>query len=282
MRSIIRLEAAGFRYREREIFSELNLALEEGEILGLIGPNSSGKTTLLKLMDGLLRPQRVKVFLEEKDLAQIPRSQIARSIAVVPQTMEVPFYFTVGEIVLMGRATYLGRFGWEKQKDLNICREAMILAGVAGLEERPFWELSEGEKQRVLIARALAQEPKVMLLDEPTSHLDINHQIAINELIRNLNQEKNLTVLHISHDLNLAAEYCHRIALLHRGSVFSLGTPAEVITAESILRVYEAKVMVDKNPITGAPRVMPVGRAGAGGNGLCARPNPGGCEAKSS
>ncbi len=266
MPSIIRLESAVFRYRAREIFSELTLSLEEGEILGLIGPNSSGKTTLLKLMDGLLRPQRGKVLLEEKDLNKISRSQVARSIAVVPQTMEVPFSFNVGEIVLMGRAAYLGRFGWEKKKDLSIAREAMALAGVAGLEERPFWELSEGEKQRVLVARALAQEPKVILLDEPTSHLDINHQIEINELIRRLNQEKNLTVLHISHDLNLAAEYCHRIVLLHRGSVFSVGTPAEVITEENIRQVYEATVMVEKNPLSGAPRVMPIGRARVGKN----------------
>ncbi|MFH1758718.1 MAG: ABC transporter ATP-binding protein [Pseudomonadota bacterium] len=261
MPSIIRLESVAFRYREREIFSELTLSLEEGEILGLIGPNSSGKTTLLKLMDGLLRPQGGKVLLEEKDLSKISRSQVARSIAVVPQTMEVPFSFTVGEIVLMGRAVHLGRFGWEKQEDLSIAGEAMALAGVAGLEERPFWELSEGEKQRVLVARALAQEPKVILLDEPTSHLDINHQIEINELIRRLNQEKNLTVLHISHDLNLAAEYCHRIVLLHRGSVFSVGTPAEVITEENIRRVYEATVMVEKNPVSGAPRVTPLAKA---------------------
>jgi iron complex transport system ATP-binding protein len=266
MASIIKLEGAAFRYREREIFSELTLTLEAGEILGLIGPNSSGKTTLLKLMDGLLRPQGGKVFLEGNDLNRIPRSQIARTIAVVPQTMEVPFSFTVGEIVLMGRATYLGRFGWERQRDLSIAREAIGLAGVAGLEERPFWELSEGEKQRVLIARALAQEPKVMLLDEPTSHLDLNHQMAINELIRNLNQEKNLTVLHISHDLNLAAEYCHRMVLLHRGSVYAMGPPAEVITEDNIRQVYEAAVRVERNPLSGAPRVLPIGRLKAAAN----------------
>ncbi|MGD0626995.1 MAG: ABC transporter ATP-binding protein [Thermodesulfobacteriota bacterium] len=267
MPSIIRLESVAFRYPEREIFSRLTLSLEEGEILGLIGPNSSGKTTLLKLMDGLLRPHQGKVFLEEKDLSKISRSQVARSIAVVPQTMEVPFSFTVGEIVLMGRGPYLGRFGWEQQKDLRIAREAMALTGVAGLEERPFWELSEGEKQRVLIARALAQEPKVILLDEPTSHLDINHQIEINELIRQLNLQKSLTVLNISHDLNLAAEYCHRIVLLRRGSVFSVGTPSTVITEENIRRVYETIVMVEKNPLSGAPRVTPIGRTRMEKNG---------------
>jgi iron complex transport system ATP-binding protein len=260
MPSIIRMETVDFRYPERPIFSGLSLSLEAGEVLGLIGPNSSGKTTLLKLMDGLLQPQGGRILLEERNLDQIPRAQVARTIAVVPQAMEVPFSFTVGEIVLMGRAPYLTRFGWEKQKDLDVAHEAMALTDVAGLGERTFWELSQGERQRVLIARALAQEPKVILLDEPTSHLDINHQVEINELIRGLNLQKGLTVLHISHDLNLAAEYCHRVILLHRGSVFSAGVPSEVISEENIRRVYETKVLVEKNPLSGAPRITLLGK----------------------
>jgi len=260
MPSIINLEAVNFSYPGREIFSHLDLSLKEGEILGLIGPNSSGKTTLLKLMDGLLYPQKGKVFLLGKEIPKIPRRQVARTIAVVPQEMEVPFAFTVGEIILMGRAPYLSRFGWERPKDLSVAREAMALTDVAGLEDRPFLKLSQGEKQRVLIARALAQEPRVILLDEPTSHLDLNHQVEINELIRSLNFQKKLTVLNISHDLNLAAEYCHRLVLLSRGSIFAVGTPAEVITEENIRRVYETNVMVEKNPLSGAPRVTAIGK----------------------
>jgi iron complex transport system ATP-binding protein len=259
--AIIKLESASFRYPGREIFHDLSLSLEEGEILSLIGPNSSGKTTLLKLMDGLLEPQRGKVFLDGEELRRLSRSRVAKRVAVVPQEMEVPFSFTVGEIVLMGRAPYLGRFGWETRKDLDIAREAMALTDVAELEERMFAELSQGEKQRVSMARALAQQPGVILLDEPASHLDINHQVEIHELIRRLNLEKNLTVLNISHDLNLAAEYSHRMVLLHRGSIYALGTPSTVITEENIRRVYETTVMVEKNPISGAPRVTPVGKS---------------------
>jgi iron complex transport system ATP-binding protein len=261
MPSIIELQGVDFQYPGRKIFSGLNLSLEEGEILGLIGPNSSGKTTLLKLADGLLQPRRGRVLLDGEDLNRLSRSRVARYVAVVPQAMEVPFSFRGAEIVLMGRAPYLGRFGWEKQRDLEVAREAMVLTDVADLGDRPFWELSQGEKQRILIARALAQEPKVILLDEPTSHLDINHQVEIHELIRRLNSERNLTVLHISHDLNLAAEYCHRMILLHRGSVFSTGTPSSVITEENIRRVYEARVLVEKNPLSGAPRITPLGRS---------------------
>jgi iron complex transport system ATP-binding protein len=257
---ILKAESVSFRYPGREIFHDLSLSLEEGEVVGLIGPNSSGKTTLLKILDGILCPDRGEVFLEGKQVRRLPRSEIARMIAVVPQEMEVPFSFTAGEIVLMGRAPYLGRFAWEKKKDLDIAREGMALTDVLDLEKRPFFELSQGERQRVLMARAIAQEPKVILLDEPTSHLDINHQVELNELIRRLNEDRNLTVLNISHDLNLAAEYSQRIVLLHRGTIFAAGPPAEVLTEENIRRGYETTVLVEKNPLSGAPRVVPIGR----------------------
>ena len=208
MPEILRAESVSFRYPGREVFRDLNLSLEEGEIVGLIGPEQlredhapedPGRHPGAGAGEGS--------SCEGKEFAGLPRAEVARTIAVVPQEMEVPFSFTAGEIVLMGRAPYLGRFAWEKKKDLDIAREGMALTDVLDLEKRPFFELSQGEKQRVLMARALAQEPKVILLDEPTSHLDINHQVELNELIRRLNEDRNLTVLNISHDLNLAAEY---------------------------------------------------------------------------
>ena len=184
MPGILRAEAVAFRYPGREVFHDLSLSLEEGEDQGLIGPNSSGKTTLLKILDGILHPGQGNVFLGGKDIRRLSRSEIARQIAVVPQEMEVPFSFTAGEIVLMGRSPYLGRFDWEKKRDLDVASEGMVLTDVLDLEKRAFVELSQGEKQRVLMARALAQEPRIILLDEPTSHLDINHQVELNELIR--------------------------------------------------------------------------------------------------
>jgi iron complex transport system ATP-binding protein len=261
--AILRAESVFFEYPGREVFRDLTLALEEGEIIGLIGPNSSGKTTLLKILDGVLAPHRGRVLLRGREVRKLPRSEIARTIAVVPQGMEVPFSFTAGEIVLMGRAPYLGRFSWEKKKDLDVAREAMALTDVLELEKRLFFELSQGEKQRVLMARALTQEPKIILLDEPTSHLDISHQVELHELIRRLNEDRNLTVLNISHDLNLAAEYSNRIVLLHRGTIFAAGPPGKVLTEENIRRVYETTVLVEKNPLSGAPRVVPVGRTRA-------------------
>ncbi len=258
MSSTISLEGVWFGYPERQIFAELNFSLEKGEILGLIGPNSSGKTTLLKIMAGLLPPQKGRVLLNGQDLRSFSRAQVARHIAVVPQEVHVPFSFTVAEIVLMGRAPYLKRLGWEKAHDLKVAQEAMALTDVAGLENRFFWELSQGEKQRVLIARALAQEAQVLLMDEPTSHLDLNHQIEINELMQRLNSEKKLTVLHISHDLNLAAEFSHRLVLLHQGAVFARGRPEEVLTEENIRRVYEMEVVIEKNPFSGVPRVLAI------------------------
>ncbi|MBI4495589.1 MAG: ABC transporter ATP-binding protein [Deltaproteobacteria bacterium] len=259
MPPILSLESVSFRYGGREVFRDLNLHLEEGEILGLVGPNGSGKTTLGKLAGGLLRPQAGRVLLRDRDTARIPRDRLARLIGMVPQITEAPFPFSVEEVVLMGRGPFLGRFGWEGPRDLEVARRAMDLTRVVGLKDRSFSELSGGERQRVLLARALTQEPEILLLDEPTSQLDIRHQAEVLDLIRRLNGERGLTVLHICHDLNMAAERCHRLAILREGAVLCTGPPAAVVTEGNILRVYGAAVAVERNPITGALRVTPGG-----------------------
>lgn len=236
----------------------------QGEILGVIGPNGSGKTSLLKLLAKLLQPQEGFVQLFDRDLTTLPQKTIARSVAFVPQESTQVFPFTIFEIVLMGRfplyrSRILGEWGWEGEEDLSLAEEAMTAMGVLSLAHRSIGEVSSGERQRVMIARALAQQPRILLLDEPTAFLDLNHQVEICTTLRRMNRDDGLTVIWVSHDLNLASQYCDRLLLLHRGTLFKFGTPAEVIQPTAIANVYGCDVLVDRHPMTGVPRVtLPV------------------------
>ncbi len=244
-----------FRYERSWVLNDLSFEVKEGEILGIIGPNGSGKTTILRILSRVLVPEDGEVYIKGKDLLDLKTREIARIIGVVPQDTYFPFPFTVCQIVLMGRSPWLSGMGFESSKDLQIASQAMALTNTLSLSERLIFELSGGERQRTIIARALAQEPEVMLLDEPTCYLDIGHQIEIYDLIKKLNAEKRLTVIIVSHDLNLAAEYCDRLILLDGGRIHKMGSPNDVITEENLSRVYQSKVLVEKNPVTGAPRV---------------------------
>ena len=195
----------------------ISLAIDRGEIAGIIGPNGSGKTTLLKLLSKVLKQESGSIRLMGRDLASMKHKEIARIVGVVPQGTSIAFSFTVREVVLMGRSPHLGILQMEQEADLKIADNAMGLTDTLELADRNIDELSGGECQRVIIARALAQEPKIMLLDEPTSYLDINHQLEIFDLIKRLNKERDLTVVIVSHDLNMAAEYCDRLILLKDG-----------------------------------------------------------------
>lgn len=242
-------------------------AVEPGAFLGIIGPNGSGKTTLLKVMNGLLRPQAGEVRLCGRSLEGMRRRDVAGVIAVVPQEGAVPLTFSVEEMVLMGRTPHLGRFGFEGKADFRIAREAMDRTGVLDLARRPYDALSGGERQRVLIARALAQEPRLILLDEPTAHLDIRHQAGIFDLMKDLNRRRGLTVVAVTHDINLAALYSDEVLLLADGRLHGAGPPGAVVTEANIRRVYRTAVHVDFHPETGLPRVTPAGYAGSGGPG---------------
>jgi iron complex transport system ATP-binding protein len=233
----------------------MSLDVQTGEMIGIIGPNGSGKTTLLKVIDGLLVPQHGEMLVRGADIRQKNRRELAALMAFVPQELSLVFPFTVQEIVMMGRYHHLGRLHFEGGNDYLIVEKAMAMTDTLPFAGRLINHLSGGERQRVLIARALAQQSEILLLDEATAFLDIKHQIALFELIKTLNREINITVLVVTHDINLAAQYTDRVILLRGGEIHSLGRPDEVITASKIGEVYETDVLVDQNPRTGAPRV---------------------------
>ncbi|GCE49413.1 iron complex transport system ATP-binding protein [Thermosporothrix hazakensis] len=233
-----------FGYNRQELLHEVSLAIQTGEMVGLLGPNGSGKTTLLRLLSGIFQPWKGQILLEGRELRQWGRRDVAQRIAVVPQELHMPFAFTVKHMVEMGRTPFIRSFfGSQGSRDREAVQEAMAIAGVADLAERIFNELSGGERQRVLVAMALAQEPSVLLLDEPTAHLDIKYQIETLELVRRLNREHKVTVLAALHDLNLAARYFPRLILFQRGIVAD-SNPAEVLDPALLRRVYGVDVQV--------------------------------------
>ena len=257
-RRVIEIKDLHFGYNGEEILKGISLDLERGEILGVIGPNGSGKSTLIKLVSGLLSPWKGDVTLMDRPLHSYSRRAIAQRIASVSQNIERDFPFTVREIVAMGRAPYLGRFSVETKGDKEIIEDALALTDIARYVNRFPYQLSGGECQRMVIARALAQEPEILLMDEPTSHLDLNHQIEINRLILKLKEEKGIGVIYVTHDLNIAAECCDRIIMLKKGEIVAQGRPFDVINAGNISHVYGCRTIVDENPGTGRPRVTPL------------------------
>lgn len=252
---MIEIDSVSFRYHEDWVLEDISFQVGKGEFIGIIGPNGSGKTTLLKILYRLLSPQRGDIYFELIPLRRMSRKDISKRIAVVSQESYPIFPFRVIEIVLMGRSPYLGNLIFESEKDLECARKAMEWTKIIHISERPIDELSGGERKRVFIARALAQEPEVILLDEPTANLDIHHQIEFLDLITMLNQDRGLTIIMASHDLNIASEYCDRLILLKGGKVYKIGSPEEVITKEDIEKVYGCDIWVDKNPISLKPRV---------------------------
>jgi iron complex transport system ATP-binding protein len=243
-------------YNHHPVVDGLSFCLRPGEMVGLIGPNGCGKTTVIKALSRILAPQSGSILLDGKDLAHINRGQLARLIGVVPQNPFLPDSFTVSEVVLLGRNPHLGLLRNESARDISIVWWAMERTGILPLAGRRMGELSGGEKQRVTIARALAQEPRTILLDEPTANLDICHQIEILDLIRSLCREKDLAALIAIHDLNMAAQYCDRLLLMKQGRLHASGLPQEVITQNNIREVYGAHSQVYPHPENGLPMVV--------------------------
>jgi len=237
------------------VVRDVSLAVHGGEFLSLVGPNGSGKTTLLRLLDRIYIPQRGTILLGREPIATLSRASIARRIAFVPQDNSVQFPFTVADIVLMGRAPHTRGMAFENSHDRDVARSMMELTDVAHLSGHLVTNLSGGERQRVFIARALAQEPEIILLDEPNAHLDIAHQIDVFRIIKGLNSSSGLTVVSVSHDLNLAAIYSDRIAMMVCGTLAATGTPEEVLTEARIADVFRTPVIVDRHPRRGTPRI---------------------------
>jgi len=240
------------------LFRDLSIAIASGEFTGIIGPNGSGKTTLLMLLGGVMAPQEGGVSLAGRPMRSIAPRERARRVAVVFQESRILFDFTVLEIALMGRAPHLRRLSLERPEDFAAARAALRQMDLSDREGTPLRELSSGERQRALIARALAQEPRILLMDEPTAFLDLRHRLQIYEILARLNRDTGLTVVASSHDLNLAARYSARLVLLDRGRLAADGPPAAVLTPDLIRRVYETDARIERDPVTGAPFVVPL------------------------
>jgi iron complex transport system ATP-binding protein len=227
----------------RPILRDVTLALHPGEVLTLAGPNGAGKTTLFRVASRVLRPTAGSVTLLGRPLADWPRRELARVLAVVPQDATIAFPFRVGEVVLMGRSPHLGTLGFETRADLDCAREALARVGIEALADRSVLELSGGERQLVLLARALAQDPRVLLLDEPTAHLDLRHRVRVAALVRELVRDGR-SALVVSHDLGLASRSGDRIALMRGGELRALGRPREVLTPQLLRETFDVEAEV--------------------------------------
>lgn len=240
---------------------DVNVHVNAGEMLGIVGPNGSGKTSLLKLLAKILRPQKGEITLFGQSLDTATQIEVARQVAFVPQDNQPTFSFSVAETVLMGRFPHRRRsrwdygFGWDSREDCAVAQQAMTTMDVAHLAERSIMDLSGGERQRTVIARALAQTPKVLLLDEPTAFLDLQHQLDICSVLRFLKEDRGLTIVMVSHDLNIASQYCDRILMLKDGVVSAMGSSMEVMRPEVLQAVYGCSVLVDSHPESGLPRI---------------------------
>ncbi len=245
-------------YGSIKILEDVSLVVKEGDFVGIMGPNGSGKTTLLKSISRTLKPYKGTIMLDKTDIYSLKSAELAKQLAVVPQETNIGFSFTALDIVLMGRNPHMSRFQMETEKDMAIVRKAMDRTHTWQLAQRPINELSGGEKQRVVIARALAQEPKVLLLDEPLTHLDMINQLEIMDLVKELCVKEGMIVLAVIHDLNLAARYCNSALLINDGRIFAAGTLEVVLTSENIKSVFRVDAIVRKSLVTNSLYVIPL------------------------
>ena len=256
MSALLEINNVSGGYYKEDVIKGITLDVKAGDFLVVIGPNGSGKTTLLRMATRVLALSNGEILYNNENITRMDLKEFCRKVAFVSQDISTSFSFTVMELVLMGRIPHLKRLQFEGKRDIEIATEKLFLTDTLSLKDKRIDELSAGERQRVIIARALAQEPELLLLDEPTSHLDIGHQIQTLDLLKRLNLRNNLTIVMILHDLNLSGAYANRIALLDKGIIFKEGSPEEVLTYQNIEAVYKTIVLVDKNPVTGKPNLL--------------------------
>jgi iron complex transport system ATP-binding protein len=254
--SLLKIENLSTGYEKKSVINEICLEIPKGAFVGIMGPNGAGKSTLFKAISKILPPWSGKILYKDSDISGLSVKEFAKQISTIPQFFEVPFSFTVEEFILMGRYPHRGRLEPLKSYDFKIAEEVIALFDITPYRKRRVSSLSGGELQRVVLAQGLAQEPELLLLDEPTSHLDIGHQIRIMDLIRSLNKQKGLTVIAILHDLNLASYYCDTLVLLKEGKIFTSGPTENVLTYQNIEHVYDTTVVVEKDPVSQRPHVF--------------------------
>ena len=257
---VLTIDGIDCSYGSVNVLNDVKFAVESGEFLGILGPNGSGKTTLLRSISRVLKPKRGAILIDDKDIYGMKSVEVARQLAVVPQDTPVTFDFTALEVVLMGRNPHMPRFKMGSKEDLAIARNSMEVTRTWDFADRPVTEISGGERQRVIIARALTQEPQILLLDEPTTHLDISNQLEIMDLIKQLCKTKKLVIVAVFHDFNLAARYCDSIILLKDGKIVAIGKANETLTSQNVRKVFSVDTIVKKHPVTGFLHVIPISR----------------------
>ena len=258
MKTAVEVKDLRYTYGKTPVLKDLSFLVRAGDFFVIIGPNGSGKTTLMKLMSRITGLQRGEITVFGRPITDYSRRALARTIAYVPQSTPIDFPFTVTQVVLMGRSPHLGMLAFEGNNDRNLAMKAISYTGIEHLAHRKLDQLSGGERQRVFIARAICQQPRIILLDEPTASLDLAHQVRIMDLMESLKTETGVTVIMVSHDVNLAAMYGDRLLLLRDGDVVNMGSPAEVLNFQTLEDAYGCKLLVDQSPLGRFPRVTPV------------------------
>ncbi len=246
MATIINCSNLGFSYNGTDVLNGINLSIDPGKMVGILGANGAGKSTLLKILCGVLKPKRGEALFNDKALSKMDRREIAKGIAYIPQDPMFAFPFTVNEVVLMGRAPYIGRFEFEREQDKEVAKRAMETVGIIHLKDRLISEVSAGERQLTSIARGLVQEPEIMILDEPATYLDVKHRTEIMNILRGLKEEKGISVLAATHDIFSSLFYFDEIMILKDGEVLAHGKADQIINNETLSTAYGIEVIVRK------------------------------------